>query len=106
MKLRQLINEVLDLKAITDTINNVENQIRGLKGQVPEIQKLQQDNLELQKKLEDQSKVSAAKVEQNKRGIGTSIKTGTSQNPRGLNAKATYQSTTPATGAPVPPQNM
>ena len=98
MKLRKLLNEILDLKAITDTVTNMGNQLKGIQAQIPEIQKLQQDNIALTKKMDDLSKNSV----QNKTGTGTVAKTGTTQNVPGGNAKATTPSTAPATGAPAP----
>jgi hypothetical protein len=106
MKFGQLLKEVFDLKAFTDTVANIGNQLKGLQGQVPEIQKLQQDNLQLTKKLDDMSKNDAAKAAQNmqnKTGVGTVAKTGIQKAPGG-SSKATYGSTAPASGAPTPPQ--
>ena len=102
MKLKKLLNEILDLKAITDTITNINNQVKGLQGQIPEIQKLQQDNIDLTKKMNDLSKTGA----QNKMGTGTVAKTGAAQKAQGGSFKATAPSTIPASGAPSAPMNQ
>jgi hypothetical protein len=104
MKFGQLLKEVFDLKAFTDTVSNIGNQLKGLQGQVPEIQKMQLEKMQLEKRLDDLSKVNAQKAAQgatNKTGTGTVAKTGVQKAPGG-SSKATYMSTTPATGEPVP----
>jgi|WetSurMetagenome_2_1015567.scaffolds.fasta_scaffold142008_1 regulator of replication initiation timing len=101
MKLGKLLNEVLDLKAIDDQIDQASNQLAGLKKQVSagvgelqrENQKLQQDNATLNKQVADMQKAQS----QNKMGTGTVAKVG------GPSTKATSQATSMATGAPAPP---
>jgi hypothetical protein len=94
MKLRDVLNEVLDLKAITDTVNNITNQTKAILGQVPEIQKLQQDNVALTKKIEELTRGSM----QNKQGVGTTVKTQPATQPaKGGSLRATTPNTGPET---------
>jgi hypothetical protein len=92
MKLQDVLNEVLDLKAITDTVNNITNQTKAILGQIPEIQKVQQDNIALVKKVEELTRGSML----NKQGTGTVMKT-QNQPSKGGSIRATTPATGPAT---------
>jgi len=98
MKLSEVLNEVLDLKAVQDTIRNIDNQLKSLQGQIPEMQKLSQDNAALVKKVEELTRGSMQQnkmASEQKQGTGTIVKGGGS-------LRATTPSTGPATTPSAP----